>query len=113
MQIDPADLRSMMREDAVGLVLGVLILVTGLLTLGLVGLLRRRASLRLWLGTFAVLYGSRLLIRTGTFRLMFDVPRSGTMLLRQSRTPFRSQSCCLRERSCPPGAASGPWALSG
>jgi phosphoserine phosphatase RsbU/P len=73
-QIDSANLRSMMREDAVNLVLGVLILVTGLLALGLVGLLRRRASLLLWPAAFALLYGSRLLIRTGAFRLSFDVP---------------------------------------
>jgi sigma-B regulation protein RsbU (phosphoserine phosphatase) len=73
MPIDPADLRSMMRGDTVGLMLGLFLLVTGLLTLGVVGLLRRRASLLLWLGVFALLYGSRLLIRTGTFRLMFDV----------------------------------------
>jgi sigma-B regulation protein RsbU (phosphoserine phosphatase) len=74
MQIDAADLRSMMREDAIELLLGVLLVVTGLLTLTLVVLLRRRVILLLWLGPFALLYGSRLLIRTGIFRLSLDVP---------------------------------------
>ena len=73
MQLDAIDLRSMMREDAIGLVLGVLILVTGSIALVLAGFLRRRVLLLLWLGTFALLYGSRLLIRTDTFRLMFAV----------------------------------------
>ena len=39
MQINADQLRSMMREDAIFLVLGVLILVTGLLTLTLVALI--------------------------------------------------------------------------
>ena len=54
MQINADQLRSMMREDAIFLVLGVLILVTGLLTLTLVALLRRQARLLLWLGVFAL-----------------------------------------------------------
>jgi sigma-B regulation protein RsbU (phosphoserine phosphatase) len=76
MQINADQLRSMMREDAIFLVLGVLILVTGLLTLTLAALLRRRARLLLWLGVFALLYGSRLLIVTELFRLSFDVPEA-------------------------------------
>lgn len=76
MQVDLADLRTMMRQDIVGLVLGGLTLVTGLLTLALVAVLRRRGRLLLWVGVFALLYGSRLLIRTGTVRLMFDIPAS-------------------------------------
>ena len=76
MQINADQLRSMMREDAIFLVLGVLILVTGLLTLTLAALLRRRARLLLWLGVFALLYGSRLLIVTDLFRLSFDVPEA-------------------------------------
>jgi phosphoserine phosphatase RsbU/P len=76
MQINADQLRSMMREDAIFLVLGVLILVTGLLTLTLVALLRRRARLLFWLGVFALLYGSRLLIVTDLFRLSFDVPEA-------------------------------------
>jgi phosphoserine phosphatase RsbU/P len=74
MQIDAAELRSMLRGDAVGLVVGLIVLLMGLLTLISVGFLRRRVSLLLWLATFALLYGSRLLIRTGTFQLIVDVP---------------------------------------
>ena len=73
MQIDSADLRSMMREDAVGLLLGTLLTLAGLLTVALVSVLRRRAVLLISLGAFAVLYGFRLLIRTAIFRLNFDV----------------------------------------
>jgi phosphoserine phosphatase RsbU/P len=76
MQVDLADLRSMMWQDIVGLVLGGLILVTGVLILALVAFLRRRGRGLLWVGVFALLYGSRLLIRTGIVRLMFDVPTS-------------------------------------
>jgi phosphoserine phosphatase RsbU/P len=72
--MDAAELRGILRDDTVGLVLGVLIVVPGLLILGLVGVRRQRASLLLWPGIFALLYGSRLLFRTGIFRLYFDLP---------------------------------------
>ena len=72
--MNPAELRDILRDDAVGLVLGVLIAVPGLLTLCLVCLYRRRAQLLLWPAIFAVLYGARLLIRTETFRLFIDLP---------------------------------------
>jgi sigma-B regulation protein RsbU (phosphoserine phosphatase) len=74
MQINSADLRSMMREDAIGLLLGVVLTLTGLLTVALVGVLRRRAILLIWLGAFSLLYGCRLLIRTEIFRLSVYVP---------------------------------------
>ena len=67
--MNPAELRGILRNDWVGLVLGVLIALPGLLTLGLVCLHRRRARLLLWPALFAILYGARLLIRTETFRL--------------------------------------------
>jgi phosphoserine phosphatase RsbU/P len=73
MQINIVDLRSMLREDAVGLFLGVLLMVTGLLTEALAVVLRRRALSLAWLGAFSLLYGFRLLIRTGTFGLYLDV----------------------------------------
>ena len=72
MLISPADLRAMLRADAVELVLGVLLMLTGLLTVALVGVLRQRVALLLWLGAFSLLYGIRLLVRTGVFRLYFD-----------------------------------------
>ena len=45
--MNPAELRGILRNDSVGLVLGVLIALPGLLTLGLVCLHRRRARLLL------------------------------------------------------------------
>jgi phosphoserine phosphatase RsbU/P len=81
MQITQADLRAILRADAVSLVLGTLLLASGLLTLILwAGARRRTTSLPrdrrsggVLLGIFAFLYGLRLLIRTTTFRLLFDV----------------------------------------
>ena len=72
----------MLRADAVGLVLGSLLLVVGLLALVLWGAARRRARTLparshphggALLGIFAVLYGLRLLMRTATGRLVFDL----------------------------------------
>ena len=64
MSISAADLRGMMRADAVGLVLGVLLMLTALVTLVLIGVLHRRAMIPLlWLGAFSLLYGFRLLER--------------------------------------------------
>ena len=74
LQIDTAALRMMMREDAIGLVLGVLLIVTALLAVAAVGFLRRRGVPLLWLAAFSLIYGFRLLVRTGTFRLCFDLP---------------------------------------
>ena len=74
MQINSADLRNMMREDAIGLLMGALLMLTGLLTATLVSVLRRRPSILIWLGAFSFLYGSRLLIRTGIVRFYFDLP---------------------------------------
>jgi hypothetical protein len=73
MPISPGDLRGLLRADAVSLILGVLLMLTGLLAVALVSVLRRRAVPLLWLGAFSLLYGSRLLIRTGTFRLYVDL----------------------------------------
>ena len=71
----------MLRADAVGLALGSLLLVVGLLALVLWGAERRRARTLpphsrahgALLGIFAMLYGLRLLIRTATGRLAFDL----------------------------------------
>jgi hypothetical protein len=74
MPINPADLRGMLRADALGLVLGLLLILTALVTLVLGSVLRRRAVSLLWLGAFSLLYGSRLLERAAILRLSFDVP---------------------------------------
>lgn len=72
--MSPADLRGMLRADAVGLVLGLLLMLTALATLVVGSVLRRRAVPLLWLGAFSLLYGSRLLERAAIIRLSFDVP---------------------------------------
>jgi sigma-B regulation protein RsbU (phosphoserine phosphatase) len=77
MPISPAELRGMFRADVVGLVLGALLMLIGLLIAAVVGMVRRRALPLLWLGAFALLYGFRLLVRTDTFRLYFDLPNTG------------------------------------
>ena len=74
MLISPSDLRGMLRADAVGLVLGLLLMLTGVATLVLASVLRRRAASLLWLGAFALLYGFRLLERAAILRLSFEVP---------------------------------------
>jgi phosphoserine phosphatase RsbU/P len=71
----------MLRTDATGLALGVVLVVAGLLIVVLWAAARwRTTSLRatqasggFWLGLFAFLYGLRLLARAATFRLYFDV----------------------------------------
>jgi sigma-B regulation protein RsbU (phosphoserine phosphatase) len=74
MRISPSDLRGMLRADAVGLVLGLLLMLTWVATLVLSSVLRRRAVSLLWLGAFALLYGFRLLERAAILRLSFEVP---------------------------------------
>jgi sigma-B regulation protein RsbU (phosphoserine phosphatase) len=93
MPTSPGDLPGILRVDAVSLALGVLLVVAGLLTLVVWATARRvgtpgdgahrgrrptiladRAASLLLLGIFAFLYGLRLLARTTTFRLFFDVP---------------------------------------
>ena len=81
-QISPADVRGMLRADAISLGLGVLLLIVGLLTQLLWVVTRRRAASLpaghraggVWLGLFAFLYGLRLLARTETFRLYLELP---------------------------------------
>jgi sigma-B regulation protein RsbU (phosphoserine phosphatase) len=74
--MSPADLRGTLHADAVSLALCGLLLLTGTFALGMAGVLRQRAAPLLWLAAFSHLYGLRLLIRTGTFRLYLDVPRA-------------------------------------
>ena len=58
----------MLRADALEVALGTALVTLGLLTLGLSAFIRRRPAGPPWLGLFALLYGTRLLIRTDTFR---------------------------------------------
>lgn len=75
LQITRADVRDMPRADALSLVLGVLLLAAGLLSTALYGRSRRREASLLWLGSFALLYGLRLLARSTAFRLLcFEAP---------------------------------------
>lgn len=74
LQISAGDVRRMLVADSVSLGLGIPLLVAGALTLVLSGMARRRAPSLLWLGLFALLYGLRMLVRTTTFRICFDVP---------------------------------------
>jgi len=73
MQFTAAEIRTMLREDAIGLALGSGLVFAGLLTLGLLAASRRRLAAPLWLGLFTILYGARLLVRTDTFRAGVDV----------------------------------------
>jgi sigma-B regulation protein RsbU (phosphoserine phosphatase) len=75
-QITVADVRAMLRADALPFVLGTALGAIGLLTLGLSAVVRRRAAGPPWLGLFALLYGMRLLVRTDTFRVSLDVTPS-------------------------------------
>jgi sigma-B regulation protein RsbU (phosphoserine phosphatase) len=76
MPITPAELRRMLHHDAVSLTLCGLLLVAGIMALATAALFRRRAVPLLWIAAFSYLYGFRLLIRTGTFRLYVDAPRA-------------------------------------
>ena len=70
--LTPADVRAMLRADAVSVVLGLLLFAGGLLTLVYWTLARRRAVTLVWLGMFSFLYGLRLLARADSFRLAFE-----------------------------------------
>lgn len=74
-QISAADVRTMLREDALALALGSALVTVGLWILGLSAIVRRRMPGPAWLGVFALLYGARLLIRTDTFATAVDIPR--------------------------------------
>ena len=72
-EITLADIRGMLRADALELALGTGLVAIALLILGLAVAVRRRIGGSLWLGLFALLYGTRLLIRTDTIRIAVDV----------------------------------------
>ena len=74
MPISPAELRDLLRGDAVHLALFGVLLIVGTVALAMTAMLGRRAAPLLGLAVFAHLYGVRLLIRTETFRLYADTP---------------------------------------
>src|SRR5262249_59950830 len=74
MAITPAGLRRMLHNDAVSLAVCGLLLVGGIMATATAALFRKRAAPLLWIAAFSFLYGFRLLIRTGTFRLYVDAP---------------------------------------
>jgi hypothetical protein len=95
-QLAVAEVRTMLRADALGLALGMALGALGLVTLGVSVLVRRRANTPAWLGLFALLYGVRLLVRTDTFRVAVDVaPAIGT---RTRRSPMRFRSAAAGDR---------------
>ena len=75
LQITRADVRDMLRAEALGTVLGALLLAVGLFSGVLHWRSRRREASLPWLGAFALLYGLRLLARSTAFRLFwFEAP---------------------------------------
>ena len=78
MPISPAELRDMLRGDAVRLALFGVLLIVVAVALAMTVMLGRRAAPLLWLAVFAHLYGVRLLIRSETFRFYADTsPATG------------------------------------
>jgi sigma-B regulation protein RsbU (phosphoserine phosphatase) len=71
--VTPTDVPQILRADALGLALGALMIVVGLAALFSARALRRPESPLPWFGTFTLLYGLRLLARTTTFPLLFDL----------------------------------------
>lgn len=72
MPISPTELRGMLRDDAISLALGALLLIVGIVALAMLAVFRRRATPLLWIAVFAHLYGLRLLIRTDTIRFYVE-----------------------------------------
>jgi sigma-B regulation protein RsbU (phosphoserine phosphatase) len=74
LQITRADVGRMLRADSLRLGLGLLLIAVGLAAAAAyLGRLRGEPLLP-WFGLFAFLYGLRLLARTSTFPLLFDLP---------------------------------------
>src|SRR5215470_9268270 len=86
LQINAADLRHLLAADAVHLALGVVLVIAGLLALVLWAVARRHAAPLVWLGVSAFLYGVRLLLRTGTFRVGLELAPAGSDYLAAALT---------------------------
>jgi sigma-B regulation protein RsbU (phosphoserine phosphatase) len=75
LQVTRADVRHMLRADALNFGLGVLMLAVGVAAVVVYGwALRRKEPSLPWFGLFAFLYALRLLAHTDTFRLFFSLP---------------------------------------
>jgi sigma-B regulation protein RsbU (phosphoserine phosphatase) len=75
LQVTRADVTRMLRADALHLGLGLLLLAAGVAAVAVYArTLRRKEPSLPWFGLFAFLYGLRLLSRTDTFPLFFNLP---------------------------------------
>jgi phosphoserine phosphatase RsbU/P len=86
LQINATDLRHLLVADAFHLALGVVLVIAGLLALVILGVARAHAAPIVWLGVFALLYGVRLLLRTGTFRAGLELAPAGSDYLAAALT---------------------------
>jgi sigma-B regulation protein RsbU (phosphoserine phosphatase) len=86
LQINATDLRHLLVADAFHLALGIVLVTAGLLALVLWVVARRHAAPLVWLGVFAFLYGLRLLLRTATFRVGFELAPAGSDYLAAALT---------------------------
>jgi sigma-B regulation protein RsbU (phosphoserine phosphatase) len=68
-------LQSLLRADAAGAAIGLVLAVVGAGAIVLFRLLRLSKNRELlWLGAFSLLYGARLLAKAAAFQLLFDLP---------------------------------------
>ena len=86
LQINATDLRRLLITDALPLALGVVLVMAGLLAFVLWAVARRHAAPLVWLGVFASVYGLRLLLRTGTFRVGLELAPAGSDYLAAALT---------------------------
>lgn len=75
LEVTAADVGQMLRADALNLVLGLLLFTGALAAAALyVGPLRGKEPSLPWFALFTLVYGTRLLIRSDTFPLVFNLP---------------------------------------
>src|SRR5262245_17656167 len=86
LKINATDFRRLLMADAFHLALAIVLVAAGLLALVAWGVARRHAAPLVWLGMFAFLYGLRLLLRTGTFRVGLELAPAGSDYLAAALT---------------------------
>ncbi len=74
LQVTTVDLGRMLRADALNLALGIVLIGVGTAAVLAYARPPRRQSPPLWFGLFTLLYGLRLLAKTGSFPLAFGLP---------------------------------------